>query len=354
MTDSASGVLKQLPMSSLLLDWSNPRLPPSMQVPDITQAQLATFINKHYDPLRIAESIASHEFFQSEPLIAVLEDSRYRVIEGNRRLTALMGLADPELRELFARENKGWKRLDGSVPPKTVPVLVVEDERSVAPLLGYRHISGIEPWDPYAQARYIARLVNENESLERVAELVGRDLTEVRSMYRDHEILQQADEMFRIDTARARAAFGVFTNALGRRAIQSFIGATPPRFVKTTEYPLPADRGDELRELLFWVFGGTRGDGRVITDSRQLGELARVLAKPDATETLRKTNSLVDALDSLVDPDEQFSRSSARVLRELEKILDSEVSLPVSHVAEFVSSAREALDKIEESLGGDA
>ncbi|WJL96132.1 hypothetical protein QSU92_02695 [Microbacterium sp. ET2] len=172
MTDPASGKLLQLPLESLRLDWNNPRLPPSMQRPEVSQEELATYINKHYDPLRIAESIATHEFFQSEPLIAVPEGEGFRVIEGNRRLTALMGLAGQALRERFAEENKGWKRIAPTGVPHMLPVLVVDDERSVAPLLGYRHISGIEPWDPYAQARYIARLVNENDTLEHVADLV--------------------------------------------------------------------------------------------------------------------------------------------------------------------------------------
>lgn len=350
VTDAASGELRQLPLNSLRLDWNNPRLPPSMQNPAISQRDLAAYINKHYDPLRIAESIAAHEFFQSEPLIAVREGAEYRVIEGNRRLTALLGLADADLRASFAEENKGWKRLEPSTPAALIPVLVVDDELSVAPLLGYRHISGIEPWDPYAQARYIARLVNENETLERVAELVGRSLSEVRSMYRDHEILQQADDAFGIDTTRARGSFGVFTNALGRRGIQSFIGAPQPRQVTSTEWPIPDDRAKNLRELLRWIFGNARGEGRVITDSRQLGDLSKVLANPGAVTALRKTGSLLDAVDSLADAQEQYSRSSLRVVRELEKIRDSEEALESTRVREFTARVRSILQEIEQSL----
>lgn len=317
-----------------------------MQSPEISQRDLAVYINKHYDPLRIAESIATHEFFQSEPLIAVREGEHFRVIEGNRRLTALKGLADENLRDLFGKENKGWKNLAASYPT-SVPVLIVEDERSVAPLLGYRHISGIEPWEPYAQARYIAKLVEEVEDIGRVAELVGREVSEVRAMYRDHEILAQAEFMFKLDATRARAAFGVFANAMARRGVQSYISAPQPRFVKTDEWPIPTDKEVQLRELLNWIFGGSRGDGRVINDSRQLGELARVLQNAEATRVLRESGNLVEAHEALADPEEQFQRSATRVLRELEKMSKSTHELSADEVAEFLRATRDFLTTLE-------
>lgn len=317
-----------------------------MQTPEISQRDLAAYINKHYDPLRIAESIATHEFFQSEPLIAVRDGEHFRVIEGNRRLTALRGLADEGLRNLFSKENKGWKNLPPSYPA-SVPVLIVEDERSVAPLLGYRHISGIEPWEPYAQARYIAKLVEEVEGIGRVAELVGRDVSEVRAMYRDHEILAQAESMFKVDVTRARAAFGVFANAMARRGVQSYISAPQPRFVKTEEWPIPTDKEPQLRELLNWIFGGARGDGRVINDSRQLGELARVLQNPEATRVLRESGNLVEAHEALADPEEQFQRSATRVLRELQKMSVSTFEVSTHDVAGFINGVRDLLTTLE-------
>lgn len=293
-----------------------------MQGEDHTQLELALYINKHYDPLSIAESVARHEYFMSEPLIAVPHGDQFRVIEGNRRLTALRGLSDDDLRDQFAVENKGWKRLPLANLPEGLPVLVVEDESTVAPLLGFRHISGIEPWDPHAQARYIARLVNEqNQTLDYVAELVGRSTTEVKAMYRDFDILEQADHVFRLDTSRARSAFGVFTNAMGRRAVQSYVGAKAPRFVDPSHYPVPDDKKPQLEHLLVWIFGGPRGEGKVISDSRQLGDLAKVLSHEEAASVLEATGVLADALDALADVGEQFATSASRIRRELGKLL---------------------------------
>ena len=293
-----------------------------MQSKNLSQTELALFINKHYDPLSIAESIAKHEYFMSEPLIAVRNGDSYRVIEGNRRLTALKGLADTSMRNEFARENKGWSKLPPSKLPPLLPVLVVDDESRVAPLLGFRHISGIEPWDPHAQARYVARLVSEEgRSLDYVADLVGRSATEVKAMYRDYDILEQAEHEFGIDTSKARAAFGIFTNAMARRGIQQYIGAKAPRFTDPERFPLPDDHKQHVERLIRWIFGGTRGEGKVISDSRQLGDLAKALSNPLATQALESSNNLSDALEAMADTVDQFLTSTSRVRRELRRIV---------------------------------
>ncbi|WP_156466065.1 hypothetical protein [Janibacter sp. Soil728] len=292
------------------------------------QRALAIFINKHFDPLRIAESIEEHRFFESEPLIAVARGDVYVVIEGNRRLTALMGLSDSRLREEFAIENHRWAALEGGGVPQMIPVLLVSQPKDVAALLGYRHISGIEPWDPYAQARFIAQLVNrDGNSLDEVADLVGRKRTEIASKYRDYEVLRQADEMG-LDTRRVRDAFGVFNNAMGRPAIRKHIGAPDPRDVDTEFWPLADDAEGSLAELFTLIFGDRRGEGRVIADSRQLGDLAKVFADESgrALAVLRETLDLVEALESTQDIDQQFARMINRSLRQATRAVRLEPS----------------------------
>lgn len=350
---NVGGAVRSLAISELRLDPANPRLPPDMQDPPRSQREIALFINKRYDPLRIAESIATHRFFESEPLIAVAEGDgeTFTVIEGNRRLTALLGLCDSDLRTEFAIENSGWSRLtvDAARVPQRVPVLVVDRAEDVAPLLGFRHISGIEPWDPYAQARYIAQLVDKaGHTLDEVAELVGRTPTEVKSKYRDYDILGQADAVFGIDTSRARKAFGVFNNAMGRRAIRAFIGAPDPRTVDPNNWPLAEESRDNLDKLLRIVFGGPRGAGRVITDSRQLADLAKVLADASgqALLVLEASGSLPDAVEAATDPAEQFLNSVRASRRELSKALQLRTADLVSEHRDLIRELARAADEL--------
>src|SRR6476661_8115706 len=96
------GEQRRVPLRELLLDPQNPRLPADMQGED--QEDLAVHLELGFDALTVAESIASHGFFGSEPLIVIAENGsdRWVVVEGNRRLTALLGLVDPKIRGQFA------------------------------------------------------------------------------------------------------------------------------------------------------------------------------------------------------------------------------------------------------------
>jgi len=352
--------LNRLPLGDLCLDWKNPRLPAEIQRPDATQQELALYIDKQYDPLQIAASVAAHGYFESEPLIAVWEGGRVVVVEGNRRLTALMGLADSNLRSMFARQNKGWASLRVPALPETYPVVIVEDRRSVVPLLGFRHISGIAPWEPFAQARFIANLVEEGQTLDEIAKLVGRTSTEIRKTYRDYEIIRQASDEFRLDTQRAEESFGVFTAAMNQSKIREYINAPAPRDVDPEYWPLPTESAPKVHELLTYIFGGEEGKGRVVHDSRRLRDLAEVLSDPtgSAQEVLRETQDLEEARQVLVDQ-EQLSRfrtqingaaralraakalgveeldpATERTLREVQRLSDELLRLPFAEPAQ--------------------
>lgn len=337
-------------VADLRLDPQNPRLPPDLNFSLEEQHAIALYINKHFDPLKIAQSIEEHRFFESEPLIAVKQGGVYVVIEGNRRLTALMGLRDSNLRGQFADENRGWVRLSGATAPTEVPVLVVSHPKDVAALLGYRHISGIEPWDPYAQARFIAQLVDrDGHSLDEVAELVGRTRTEISSKYRDFEVLRQVDEMG-IDTSRARKSFGVFNNAMQRRGIRKYIGAPDPRQVDPGFWPLTDGNEGNARTLLKLIFGDRRGEGRVIFDSRQLGDLAKVLNEESgsALEVLIRSGDIAEAMEATQDLDERFARAVRRARDQAKRAADlepNEVSPNVRALVDDLASIASALHK---------
>lgn len=346
MADRATtvgGTPTRVPISRLRLDWRNPRLPPDMQAPEIDQTTLALYIDKRYDPLEVAESIARHGYFESEPLIAVLEDDVYVVVEGNRRLTALLGLTDSSLRTRLAAQTRGWARVQVDVPlPEELPIVVVSERKNITPLLGFRHISGIKEWEPFAQARYIADLVElENYTLTEVADLVGRPHLEVRAMYRDHEIVRQADEYFQLDTSRVVQDFGVFNAAMGIRNLRTYIGAPTPANTSTADWPVPDGKKQALARLLVYVYGDSRGRGRVLPESRLLRDLGRVLSDTSgrAEHVLRETHSLAEALEALSSPDElalkrlnQALSALQRVIKEGPGTLDSECSATLGEI----------------------
>lgn len=195
-----------------------------------------------------------------------------------------------------------------------MPVVIAESRAEVAPIIGYRHISGIEPWDAFAKARFIAFIVDREEAggFDEVADLVGDSRTEVMSAYRNYKILIQGEKEFGLRTDEAASEFGVFTRAMSSNAVRNYIGAPQPRFVVRGDSPLPDNARRELRRLLVWLFGGTRSRGKVIGESRDLSRLGRVVASDDGLRVLVETSDLETAEEAIGGPRDRLVRRLTR------------------------------------------
>ncbi|MEI8190071.1 MAG: ParB N-terminal domain-containing protein, partial [candidate division NC10 bacterium] len=94
--------IKPLPVDQLLLDPENPRLESVAKTKD--QLVLIKAMWREMAVSEVALSIAENGFFEEEPLFAIPApeekgESRYYVVEGNRRLTAVKLLLDEGLRK---------------------------------------------------------------------------------------------------------------------------------------------------------------------------------------------------------------------------------------------------------------
>ena len=275
-------------VDDLLLDSLNPRIPEGKR--SLSPDALLKFIADTYNSIAVARSIAKHGYFPSEPLIAIKDKSKYIVVEGNRRLAALKLLKDKEGRKTLA-EAAEWNSISNDGPIDEVPVIVVKDRRSVAPIIGYRHIAGIQQWDAYAKARYIASQVEEADlSFEATAAEVGEKPNDVRSHYRNYRIAEQAKKAG-IDTTDLIDNFGTFTRAMQSADLRKFIGAPAGNQVKRNSNPVPKAKTDELGELVSLMFGAEP----VIQDSRDISRLGKVVASPDGLKALRKAKNLKTA-----------------------------------------------------------
>jgi hypothetical protein len=279
-----------LPLDVLVLDSHNPRLPAEMKTAD--QNTLLVHILYTYDAIAVARSIAWHGYFESEPLIVIPHDhDTYLVVEGNRRLVALKILADPALAEDLDDADE-WRELaEAATLPDLVPVVVARDRQDVVPIIGYRHISGIEPWEPYAKARFIASLVDDGMKFQDVANLVGEAPTSIANHYRNRAIVRQAEQDFGIDASRVVKRFGVFTRAMNSTALRAHIAAPAPSEVSAGAGPLPQSKAENVRELFSWLFGDDEHKP-VIDESRNITELGTAVASEDGLAVLRSTRDL--------------------------------------------------------------
>lgn len=302
-TSAHLGAQHHIALGDLRLDPENPRLPAALQ--GASQEDLAVDLELGFEAFAVAESIASHGFFTSEPLIAVpseAEPSAWIVVEGNRRLTALLGLADAAIRSQFPAPDQ-WDLLAekaGLTRETQVPVVIVDSRTTVVPIIGFRHISGILGWTPFAQARYVAKLVDEDGlSFIEVAKMIGIDKGRAGNLYREQAIAKQAATLG-IPTGPVEEAFSLLTVAMSNTKLRGFVGAPLGSKLEPGTDPVPASKTSELTELLGWVFGTAETD-KVLTDSRDINKLGGAISSPVGLASLRAGDTLAEALQKIDD-----------------------------------------------------
>lgn len=364
MAEIVGGALKNVSLDKLRPDWTNPRFPPGAAEHFVNDLDVYAYLDKQFDAASVAESIARHGFFLSEPLIAIPASGSagdYIVVEGNRRLAALQGLARQDARERMS--DPRWKSFPKELDtPSEVPVLVASSREEVAPILGYRHVTGIAPWDPYQQARYVSTLIDDNDSdlsAADVAQLIGRDVSEVRSFYRNYSIVEQARDVFETpDPGRMVDEFGVWTRAMTSSSLREYISAPPPRDVVEREYPLPEEAADRLGRLITWIFGKPRStdeleagrqskEGRVISDSRQLTRLGRVVANARGASALEAGELLAEAELAVLDESIRFIEAIEKARKELTIAYDHATLERVAQYQDAVNAVARLVDDIK-------
>jgi hypothetical protein len=365
-TVSSTGAshLQQIALERLRPDWENPRFPPGSAARFSSDLDVYVFLDSEFDAFAIADSIAEHGFFESEPLIAIPgSGADYIVVEGNRRLAALRALADPAIRKKMA--DPRWRNLPKEVDlPAELPVLVAESRDAVAPILGYRHITGIAPWSPYQQARFVSSLIdNDGMDADRVAELVGRSVSEVRAFYRNYSIVEQGQDVFKIrDVDRLVSEFGVWTRTMTSAGAREYIRAPAPRDVVEGEYPLPDGAKPQLENLVQWVFGAPRTAkqrrdgtqsraGRAIKDSRQITRLGKALQHPKGMQALEAGGNLEDAERAMLDNRAQFGTALSDALQALETALQHKPRKLGKNLEKTLSEIEKLTEKLRRGNG---
>jgi hypothetical protein len=333
----------------LRLDPRNPRLPDEAK--NWSQDQLLAYIEAEHEPIMVGRSMSRFGFFASEPMIVVTEEGEELVVEGNRRLVALRLLTEEGARELVPTEE--WEELsDGFALPKAgVPIVRAESRDAVAPIIGYRHIAGIQDWDPLPKARFITSFIDEEgESFARVAELVGESEGDVRRFYRNYSVIEQA-KGWGLDTSRAARDFGVFDRALVG-GIREYIGAPPPSWMAEKSWPLEeTDQTKErLGEVLSWMYGDPEHDA-IVKDSRAITRLSQVLRSSDGAAVLRRTRDLTAAEEAAGGP---RARLLERLGTAVSALNASRQDLPDhkadAEVVELVRSCHELVESLREMM----
>jgi hypothetical protein len=244
-------------------------------------------------------SIVASGYFQNDPLLVAVEDSKKIVIEGNRRLAAVKAL----------RERDKYKDLLNNIPVPSPAVLdqiaelpaIFQTREEAWRFLGFKHVNGPAKWGSYAKAKYIADVHrNYNISLEQIGKQIGDTHRTVQRLYNGLRVVEQAEEnnvFNREDAKKSSFPFSHMYVGLQREGIRNFLGLDDPS--EENDNPVPPEKINALKELCLWMFGSKKEDIDPVVRSQNphLKELDEVLQNREAIAALRSGESLQTSLE---------------------------------------------------------
>ncbi|MBA4383816.1 MAG: hypothetical protein C0410_03705 [Anaerolinea sp.] len=309
---------KDIDINKLFLDSENPRLPEEAQGKD--EFSLLKTLYKYFSLNTLADSMANNGYFDEEPLVAIPKDLpeklqnipvessdfidflnnpniEYVVVEGNRRLATAKLLLNENLRDLLNITN--WPMISQKVRNdlSNLPVIIYQKRIEVIPYLGVRHIVGIQKWESYAKARYIAKMIESGFSLEEIGNQIGDQSGALIRNYVSYKIVEQAKDQLDFNIKEAKNDFSYLLLAVGQGNIKNYLGL--PQKIQNSDInsPIPKEKMGNLKKFLTWIYGNEK-IRPAIHESRDITNyLSDIVSSDEAIAYLESTNNIVEAYD---------------------------------------------------------
>jgi len=287
-------ILTNLQIEFLMLDPQNPRL--KSRETQASQIELAKEISVHFDALSLARLIATNGFYVNQALLVYKNESdRYIVAEGNRRLTAVLGLTDANFREQF--QNKAeWTKLSETENAKnltTIPVYIYDGPTTLRPIIAAEHLNRKLSWEPFQKAREIVSLVDiEGYSFNDISDFSGIQKSELKRMYRDFKTAKNLIKSG-FSESLITGDFSKVGEITKIPALLDFTGIPSEKEVAPGHLELDESKSEQRLEIFEFVFG----EDSVTPDSRQIRDLGKIVSEPESLNHLRETNDLAESLE---------------------------------------------------------
>lgn len=161
--------IEHMDIRSLHLDVSNYRF--AADQPSETAA--LNYLWAEEKVSEVAELILRDGYVDIEQPLTVVEGGRHIVLEGNRRVSALMALHDPSLAPAHQADIERLLRrfaLEAENLPQSIRVMVLPDRADAAPILARLHIGvSKKRWDLDEQAKFVIAQLGEGVTIEQLS-----------------------------------------------------------------------------------------------------------------------------------------------------------------------------------------
>lgn len=296
---------QKIATTELQFDRHNPRLIEFSIDQNTSEKKVLNILWAEMAVDEIVLSILANGFFDNEALLAVQEDNKIVVIEGNRRLAAVKSILTPN-----DIENKGMSKYMSKITPElrkslsSIPVIILNDRKESWGYIGFKHVNGPAKWGSYAKAQYIATVHNDyNIPLDVISQQIGDNNQTVLKLYQGLMVIEQAErttDFRREDISAKRLYFSHLYTGLQTQGFQRYLGLE--QAAKDTTDPVPTEKIENLERVMFWLFGSKEKDLQPIIQSQNpdLGNLSAVLKSEPATMALEASNNLEIAYETSV------------------------------------------------------
>lgn len=343
--------IKYVPLGELNLDPMNPRLGRGNTGPKVKQTAILDLM-KDWSLEELAVSFVENGFWPQEALI-VVEEKLYGkpalvVIEGNRRLAALMFLNDALEGSLKERK---WEEIAvdahhiGTLLTR-IPYIQVSSRKDVEAYLGFRHVTGIKEWKPAEKAEYIAKLIEESGlTYVEVMRRIGSRTATVRQNYISYRLLLQMEDQDQIDISKVEKKFSVLFLSLRTDGVRTYLNIDLQAEPTQARIPVPKEHLKNLAHFARWLFGTDKVQA-VVTDSRQIEQFAQILESKKAVAYMERTpQPSIDTAYQLAGGDEPA------IIKQIEVAADNvEASLSRAHRYTKSTKLRSASKRLGEDV----
>lgn len=317
--------LHEVGLGQLLLDAKNPRLPKYVER---DQDSMFEFLAKTSSIDELMSAISENDFFEAEALIAIPDGNNYVVVEGNRRLTALLLLSGKSYPNISSRIE--YLQQSAKHRPERVPIYVCSRRSEVLNYLGNRHISGVKAWGALAKARYIRQIFDESDAnalfadrCGSVARVIGSRRDFISRTLRALRILEVAEHNNFFDLKgvdEETVKFSIISTAVDYEGVREFLFGESEQTDDEKNEPATPDQ-DATKEFLSWIFERKDDHTTLLGESRNLSKFSKVIASNEGLQAVRAGASLDQAYLLTTGIDEDFDILCNQIQRSLREAI---------------------------------
>jgi hypothetical protein len=269
---------KRRSVINLHLDEKNPRL--GRETSARAPREIIQYLFEHDKALEVAQSITARGYFPNEPLLAIKENDRLVVVEGNRRLAALKALREPGLLEgsMQRQLERLSRQIEDPNDIASVPVTLAPSRRATDRQIAGRHKgTPVLAWQAENRASFILDKLAEGYTNDQLRDQLGFKLPDIQTARQTRAIAEMARSLdlpeeikAKIDKPRVKlftTLKRVFDSTVGRKYLM--VEPDPDHGIRGTTTKAQFLRG--FTNLVTDVILGTESS-RTLNTNENIGE----------------------------------------------------------------------------------